>query len=64
VAVLRPADRDLVRRAIRICVGVQERPPVAHPVVPAPRRPRRRHLPVASPSAVPGTIDMRAPALH
>ncbi|HEX6887855.1 MAG TPA: hypothetical protein VF143_07090 [Candidatus Nanopelagicales bacterium] len=63
VAVLRSADRDLVRRAIRVCVGVHERAPVAHPV-PAPRRPRRRHLPVASPSAVPGTIDLRAQVLR
>ncbi len=57
VAVLRPTDRDMVRRGILICVTVADRSEVRHRV-PAPRRPRRRPG-VTQRSGVPGTIDLR-----
>jgi hypothetical protein len=57
VAVLRPTDREMVRRGILICVTVAEATEPHHRV-PAPRRPRRRPgLPQRG--GVPGTIDLR-----
>ncbi|MCU0300366.1 MAG: hypothetical protein MUF35_02030 [Candidatus Nanopelagicales bacterium] len=58
VAVTRPADREMVRRGILICVTVSDRPEQRHPI-PAPRRPRRRTAGGTTRSRVPGTIDLR-----
>jgi hypothetical protein len=60
VAVLRPAEREMVRRGVLICVAVTDQPEQRHPI-PAPRRPRRRTQGGTTRSAVPGTIDLRTP---
>ena len=59
VLVSRQPDRERVRRAVRVSIEVE---PATRPVVavPPPRPARARRIaPVVTPSAVPGTIDLR-----
>lgn len=59
VTVSRPVDQDLVRRAVRVSVTVQDGPIVV-PALPSPRPVVRRRLPVGNGgSRTPGTIDLR-----